>query len=128
MFWEVIAALLCGSAGALEVSPRRFARRSALAQTASMPLVSLACSEDDCIFEKRRTFTRLGRKLVIDQEFAGSKSRSTGAGVWECSEVLSAYLAERPGTCATRSVLELGAGCGLCSMVASLSGAVNDAS
>ncbi|KAH8063798.1 methyltransferase [Aureococcus anophagefferens] len=102
----------------------QLARRSVLDTTlTTLPSLTLACSEDDCIFERRRKFERLGRTLTVDQNFAGSRSRSTGAGVWECSEVLSAYLAARPELCRGRRVLELGAGCGLCSMVASLGGA-----
>ena len=102
----------------------QLARRSVLDTTlTTLPSLTLACSEDDCIFERRRKFERLGRTLTVDQDFAGSRSRSTGAGVWECSEVLSAYLAARPELCRGRRVLELGAGCGLCSMVASLGGA-----
>ena len=116
-----IAVLLvaCDPTAAMQV-----ARRSVLDTTlTTLPSLTLACSEDDCIFERRRKFERLGRTLKVDQDFAGSRSRSTGAGVWECSEVLSAYLAARPELCRGRRVLELGAGCGLCSMVASLGGA-----
>ncbi|KAH8096083.1 methyltransferase [Aureococcus anophagefferens] len=80
----------------------QLARRSVLDTTlTTLPSLTLACSEDDCIFERRRKFERLGRTLTVDQDFAGSRSRSTGAGVWECSEVLSAYL-RRPELCRGR--------------------------
>ena len=84
---------------------------------------SAACKGDECIKEKRRTFERCGRTLVVDQEFSTAKQRSTGAGVWECGELLSAKLAAEPGLCRGKTVLELGAGCGLVAMTAALCGA-----
>ena len=84
---------------------------------------SAACKGDECIKEKRRTFERCGRTLVVDQEFSTAKQRSTGAGVWECGELLSARLAAEPSLCKGKTVLELGAGCGLVAMTAALCGA-----
>ena len=66
---------------------------------------SAACKGDECIKEKRRTFERCGRTLVVDQEFSTAKQRSTGAGVWECGELLSARLAAEPGLCKGKTVL-----------------------
>ena len=91
--------------------------------TTVTPFASAACKGDECIKEKRRTFERAGRTLVVDQEFSTAKQRSTGAGVWECGELLSAKLAAEPGLCKGKTVLELGAGCGLVAMTAALCGA-----
>lgn len=104
-------------------------RRVSLQLASSAPALGLSqvasasCSGDGCVMLARRRFDRCGVTLVVDQEFATAKQRSTGAGVWECSEVLSSYLASRPELTSGKAVLELGAGCGLCSMVASLNGA-----
>lgn len=95
-----------------------------VAATAVRPVAAWAtCKGDECVMEKRRTFERAGRTLVVDQEFRTAKQRSTGAGVWECGELLSAKLAAEPGLCKGKTVLELGAGCGLVAMTAALCGA-----
>ena len=58
----------------------QLARRSVLDTTlTTLPSLTLACSEDDCIFERRRKFERLGRTLTVDQDFAGSRSSMTAS-------------------------------------------------
>jgi len=102
---------------------------AALAAASGSPqIAAAACHDDECIFSRApRAFDRAGRRYVIAQEFGTASSTSTGTGVWECAEVLSVYLAapEVATSLVSRqpSVLELGAGCGLCSMVVSAGGA-----
>ena len=113
-----------GSVPAL--APAAATRRAAgAALLAAWPAAAAraACSGDECIMARRRAFVYRGTSLAVEQEFANSRSRSTGAGVWECAEVLASVLDSRPSLVAGRSVLELGAGCGLCAMVAGLCGA-----
>merc|ERR1712138_150608 len=121
MHATLVAALLTG--GTAAVHPQRSLPRVGCT-TAITPFASAAaCKGDECIKEKRRTFERAGRTLVVDQEFSTAKQRSTGAGVWECGELLSAKLAAEPGLCKGKTVLELGAGCGLVAMTAAICGA-----
>jgi predicted nicotinamide N-methyase len=117
----LVAALLTGATAA--VQSRRSLLRVGCTTTVTPFASAAACKGDECIKEKRRTFDRAGRTLVVDQEFSTAKQRSTGAGVWECGELLSAKLAAEPGLCKGKTVLELGAGCGLVAMTAALCGA-----
>ena len=117
----LVAALLTGATAA--VQSRRSLLRVGCTTTVTPFASAAACKGDECIKEKRRTFERAGRTLVVDQEFSTAKQRSTGAGVWECGELLSAKLAAEPGLCKGKTVLELGAGCGLVAMTAALCGA-----
>ena len=103
--------------------PSRRSLRIGCTTTVTPFASAAACKGDECIKQKRRTFDRAGRTLVVDQEFSTAKQRSTGAGVWECGELLSAKLAAEPGLCKGKTVLELGAGCGLVAMTAALCGA-----
>ncbi|KAJ1446259.1 putative methyltransferase-domain-containing protein [Pelagophyceae sp. CCMP2097] len=130
--WSLLWSSACGwSPQDAAAAPAAATRRSHLVSAglgAAACLQAAAsnarCSEDQCIFEKRRTFVRAGRTFVIEQEFNTKQSRSTGTGVWECAEVLSSYLADTaPSLAAGQRVLELGAGCGLCSIVAAAAGA-----
>ena len=105
------------------VPSRRSLLRIGCTTTVTPFASAAACKGDECIKEKRRTFERCGRTLVVDQEFSTAKQRSTGAGVWECGELLSAKLANEPSLCKGKTVLELGAGCGLVAMTAALCGA-----
>ena len=105
------------------VQSRRSLLRVGCTTTVTPFASAAACKGDECIKEKRRTFERCGRTLVVDQEFSTAKQRSTGAGVWECGELLSAKLAAEPSLCKGKTVLELGAGCGLVAMTAALCGA-----
>lgn len=85
-------------------------------------LVATNYCDDTCIFEQTRRFERAGRRLVVRQEFASKAG--TGMGVWECSEVLSAYVESHRELVSGKRILELGCGGGaLVSMVADLCGA-----
>ena len=112
----LVAALLAGGAAAhpqrslprvgctTAVTPAAVQSRRSLLRvgctTTVTPFTSAAaCKGDECLMQRRRTFERAGRTLVVDQEFSTAKQRSTGAGVWECGEILSAKLAAEPGLC-----------------------------
>ena len=53
----------------------------------------------------------------------GSTSQSTGLAIWTCSQILSGYLVDNPHHVRDKRVLELGAGLGLCGIVAHKLGA-----
>lgn len=52
-----------------------------------------------------------------------STSQSTGLALWTCSQILSGYLIDNPHHVRDKRVLELGAGLGLCGIVAHKLGA-----
>eukprot|EP00977_Amphora_coffeiformis_P005274 scaffold1123_cov168-Amphora_coffeaeformis.AAC.42 len=52
-----------------------------------------------------------------------STSESTGLALWTCSQILSGYLVDNPHHVRDKRVLELGAGLGLCGIVAHKLGA-----
>lgn len=108
------------AASAFEVS-----RRSTLILTAASPLGRRRekCIDDSCIFEETREVVVGDRRLRLRQEFGGGGG-TTGLGVWECSRVLSDYLSgDGVDVVRGKRVVEVGCGCGLCSMTASLLGA-----
>ncbi|KAL3826617.1 hypothetical protein ACHAXA_010542 [Cyclostephanos tholiformis] len=61
-----------------------------------------------------------GYKLDSDETY-----RSTGVTLWQASPRLADYLGDHPEVCGGKSVLELGAGLGLCGIAAHYSGATN---
>ena len=85
----------------------------------SFLIATTTCTGDRCISEGSRTYSFGGRSLTLKQEF---KDRSgTGYGIWECSERLAAYL-EGSEILRGHRILELGCGCGLVAIVATLNG------
>ena len=91
-----------------------------------------ATSQDDCPEVDKSTTLPQYRHLDFDFEELDScislrttvqAGASTGLAVWTCSQILSAYLAEHSHHVRHRRVLELGAGLGLCGIVAHKLGA-----
>ena len=74
----LVAALLTGATAA--VQSRRSLLRVGCTTTVTPFASAAACKGDECIKEKRRTFDRAGRTLVVDQEFVREFSEPVLSG------------------------------------------------
>mmetsp|Transcript_16453 Transcript_16453/g.30581 ORF Transcript_16453/g.30581 Transcript_16453/m.30581 type:complete len:283 (-) Transcript_16453:143-991(-) len=74
-------------------------------------------SEDDDGF-RRLEFEFENLPPIHLRERIHGTAHSSGLALWTCSQILSAYLADHPELVRDKRVLELGAGLGLCGIVA----------
>jgi Predicted methyltransferase len=72
--------------------------------------------EDEDIVTEEYKFPQLDHTIIL--RGASEITNSTGLGLWRGAEVLASFLASHPDMVRDKCVLELGAGQGLCGLVA----------
>ncbi|KAG7341688.1 methyltransferase [Nitzschia inconspicua] len=89
----------------------------------SMKILNLPASYTDAAIKETSSRTNPSKSTSITIRHQGDYPFSTGLAVWGGSELMAGYLVQNPNLVKAKRVLELGAGTGLCGIVAHRLGA-----